>query len=387
MNAVLDDSQLLILSIFAYRLDCVEGIRAGLTFEEAARLMENSLIERQIERGDAATDTVSQLMSYREWFAVLACIRTTPALANLVLDNVQVDSCRAKMMLLSDAERNAYAVFSGSGAGEWEDNAIAAYERESAQQLSALAWILGTCGARGYRTVTACGHSKGGNKAFYLAVRAPGIVDRAVGFDAQGFSSAFVQAYGDDILANTDKIWAYALDNDYVNGLLANIALHSRRIYVDGSHISNPVAYHSPFSMFVPYHGATGTLLELGGSVPQGTFGRAFREFSIFVHKRADDWEYQQMCRCIGSALENLLVPNRTDAERQAYAIEIGSSEGFKILFGYLRRFFSETIQDIGPADLVAFLLPKGQRGATVLDDFAISALQTASGVLKWLTR
>ena len=386
-HAMLDDSQLLLVSTFVYRIDCVDGIHAGMHLDEAAELMETALVARQVEQADGPNDNVSQLMTYREWFAVLASVRFTPALANLMVDAVCVDEKRSKALLLSDEAGNAYAVFSGSGAGEWEDNAIAAYERESAQQLGSLAWLLRETAGRNYETVTACGHSKGGNKAFYLAVRAPQVVDRAVGFDAQGFSRAFVRAYGDDILANTEKITAYALDNDYVNGLLSNIALPSRRLYLDGSHVQNPVAYHSPYSLFVPYHGAGGTVHELGGEVPQGAFGRAFREFSAFVQERASDDEYRAMCRCIGQALENILVPNSSDADRADRAREIASSEGFGVLLSYLGQFFAETIQGIGLGEIVAFLIPGGKRGDTILDDLAIGALKTASDILKRLTR
>ena len=387
MQRAIDNSQLLVMSIYVYRLDCVEGVRPGIRFGEAAESMENALIERQVERGEGPNDNVSQLMTYREWFSVLAGIRATPALADLRVDAVSIDEKRSKALLLSDDDGNAFAVFSGSGAGEWEDNAVAAYERESAQQLGALAWLLHETAGKGYRSVTACGHSKGGNKAFYLAVRASDIVDRAVGFDAQGFSRAFVQAYGDDILANTQKITSYALDNDYVNGLLASIALPSRRIYLDGSHISNPVAYHSPYSLFVPYHGSSGTVLELGGTVPQGSFGRAFREFSAFVTDRASESEYRDMCRCIGFAMENILVPNATDTDRANRAVEIATSEGFGVLVSYLGQFFAETVQGVGINEIIAFLLPSGKQGNTVLDDLAIGALRTASGILKRLTR
>lgn len=383
----LNDSQLLVLSIFCYRLDCVDGVTVGTPLGEAAARMEDALVERQVLRGDGPTDSVSQLMDYREWFSVLGNIKTSPELAELSVAAIDIDAYGGKKLLLADAQGNAYAVFGGTGRGEWEDNFIAAYERESAQQLSALAWILGACPPGRYAHVTACGHSKGGNKAFYLAVRAADVVDRAVGFDTQGFSRAFVRAYGDAILANTQKITAYALDNDYVNGLLNNIALESRRIYLDGSHVANPVACHSPFSLFVPYRGTAGTILELGGQVPQGPLGKAFREFSAYVQNNASAEEYRTICRCMSAALENILVPNVSDEERAARAKRIGDGEGFGVLVRYIARFFADTAQEVGPRDVLALLIPGGKQGDTVLDDLAIGALKAASGVLKWMTR
>ena len=37
--------------------------------------------------------------------------------------------------------------------------------------------------------------------------------------------------------------------------------------------------------------------------------------------------------------------------------------------------------------DIVALLLPSGKRGATIVDDVAIGALETVSALLKNLTR
>ena len=383
----LDDSQLLVLSTFAYRLDCLSSTRAGRQLDEFARDMENSLLSRQIERGDGPDDPVSQLMDYRAWFTVLASIRATPALSQLMVDAVEIDARGAKMMLLSDDAGNAYAVFAGTGPGEWEDNALAAYERDSAQQLAALAWFQREVVPRQYAHVVACGHSKGGNKAFYLAVRTGDALDRAVGFDAQGFSREFVEAYGPSILESAPKITAYSLDNDYVNGLLNGIAPTSQCLFIDGSHVDNPVAYHSPYSLFVPYHGASGTILEIGGEVPQGAFGRAFREFSLYAQEHASEDDYRQICHAICAALENIIVPNATDEERASRAERIGAGEGFGLAAAYLARFFGDTIQNVSIGEVLSFLLPSGKYGATAIDDLAIGALKTVSDILRRLTR
>ena len=383
----LSDSQLLALSTLVYRIDRARSVQTDDTVGIVARNVKAVLEERQAIKGDATGANASQQMTYGNWYTLLAGIEADRSLSRLVVDAVDIDAQGAKMMLLADADNNAYAVFAGTGIGEWEDNATAAYSQDSLQQLGALQWFLRACEGRGYRSITACGHSKGGNKALYLAVRAGDLVDRAVGFDAQGFSREFVRAYGDQILANTEKITSYSLDNDYVNGLLASIVLHSRRIYLDGSHVDSMIAYHSPFAMFAPQHGASGTVLELGVQTAQGKFGKVFKDFSAFALENAPEHDYRQMCQFVGAAMENILTPYIEDSDRSSRAVELAASEGCRLLLGYLARFFEQSSRGVSPVDIVALLLPGGKRGATVVDDAAIGALETVSALLKALTR
>ena len=383
----LDDSQLLVLSTMAYRLDRAGDIQPGDTLRSIANAMRDAVLERMTATGHEASDNLSQQMSYRDWLCVLDCAAGVPALADLAVDAFDIDAAGAKKILLADGRGNAYAIFGGTGAGEWMDNVEAAYEAESAQQRRALEWLKAELARHSYAHVIATGHSKGGNKAMYIAVCGDGLIDRAVAFDAQGFSRAFARAHGEDILANTQKITQYSLDNDYVNGLLSCIALHSRRIYVDGSHVVNPVAYHSPFSLFNPYHGASGLVLEIGGPVPQGRFGKAFAGLSQYIQENASDYEYRQVCTCLGAAFENLLVPHVSDADRAARSIEIAQMEGFGMLLEYLSGYMQQSVLGVGVPDIVGLLLPSGRRGNTILDDVRLGALDVASSVLKLLTK
>ena len=384
---LLDDSQLLVLSTMAYRLDRAGDIAPGDTLQSIAEAMRDAVLERMAATGHVLTDNLSQQMSYRDWLHVLDHAAATPELAQLVVDAFDIDDAGAKKILLADAWGNAYAIFGGTGAGEWVDNVEAAYEAESEQQRLALDWLRAEIAGHSYNNVVAAGHSKGGNKAMYIAVRGGGQIDRAVAYDAQGFSHAFVEAYGPDILENTQKITQYSLDNDYVNGLLSCIALHSRRIYIDGSHVENPVAYHSPYSMFHPYHGSQGLILEIGGPVPQGRFGKAFADLSKYIQENADDYEYRQVCTCLGAAFENLLVPHVSDSDRAARSLEIAQMEGFGLLLEYLSGYVQQSVLGVSVPDIVGLLLPSGRRGRTVLDDIRLGALDVASSVLKLLTK
>lgn len=383
----LDDNQLLVLSTMVYRLDRAGDIQLGDTLASVAGAMREAVVGRMLATEHSMDDNLSQLMSYRDWLLLLDHVSASPQLAGLVVNAFDIDEAGAKKILLSDGGGNAYAVFGGTGAGEWKDNVEAAYQATSVQQQRAFEWLRAQLADRAYASVVATGHSKGGNKAMYIAVREGALIDRVVAFDAQGFSREFVELYGPGILENTSKITQYSLDNDYVNGLLACIALPSRRIFIDGSHVENPAAYHSPFSMFHPYHGSSGSVLELAGSVPQGRFGKVFKEFSLFVHQNAEGFEFRQICECLGLAFENLLAPHVSDSDRAARSLEIAQSEGFGLLVEYLGRFFMQNVQGVTVADVLGLLLPMGKRGRTVFDDLKLGALETVSSVLKYLTR
>lgn len=383
----LDDAQLLLLSTISYRLDRAGDVAAGDSVASICQGIRDNLLERLGRTDDDIEGNLSQQMTYREWLCVLDAIEGDQALCSLMVCDCTVDAAGAKLLMLSDRRGNGYAVFSGTGAGEWDDNAIAAYSEASLQQLDALAWIEKQVSFERFDQITACGHSKGGNKAMFLAVRAPMLVQRVVAFDAQGFSREFVRAQGDAILQNTQKITQYSLDNDYVNGLLSCIALPSRRIYIDGSHVSNPVAYHSPFSLFNSYRGHDGHTLVLGGEVPQGTFGAAFKGFSVYVQDTASPYEFRMLCSSVCDALENILTPHIEDDERAARAREMATGEGFQLLVKFLMGYFGELAKNETALSILTLLIPAGKRGKTIIDDFAIGALQGVSSLLKLLTR
>ena len=392
MNAIsstrkLTDSELLILSTLVYRIDRAGAAREGMKLGDIVETMREVIVNRQIRTDARGSDSLSQQTSYRDWLALTERVLESRHLRELDVAALEIDEYCARMMLLLDSQRNAYFVFAGTGAGEWEDNATAAHCADSTQQLRALRWFSKTCSEQGIKTATVCGHSKGGNKALYVTVRAGSFVDRAVAFDAQGFSREFVSSYGDDILANTSKITMYSLDNDYVNGLLKCIALHSKRIYIEGSHVESPVAFHSPAALFSPSRGSNGHTFELGGEVEQGKLGKAFKDFSDYVMDNADPEEFRQICTCIGAFMENILVPHKSDEDRVARGVELARTEGFALLLNYIVQFFGSVDGESGASYILGLLLPQGKRGETVIDDIALGALDFASDVIKALTK
>lgn len=78
--------------------------------------------------------------------------------------------------------------------------------------------------------ITVTGHSKGGNKAQYIALLDDS-VSRCVSFDGQGFSDQFMEAYRAQVARNQYKIANNSVRHDYVNPLLNAVG---RQIYYEG---------------------------------------------------------------------------------------------------------------------------------------------------------
>lgn len=70
-----------------------------------------------------------------------------------------------------------------------------------------------------YEDITVVGHSKGGNKAMYVAVTS-GKVSRNISMDGQGFSKEFIDKYWAEINEKGAIITNYSVSSDYVHVLL-----------------------------------------------------------------------------------------------------------------------------------------------------------------------
>lgn len=179
-----------------------------------------------------------------EWADMLEQIQNNKQLCDLKLVDLEVDDKNAISVCLHNEETGeTYVVFRGTGAGEWPDNFAGGYLADTEQQLRALAFVE----SQPYDNITVVGHSKGGNKAKYVAICSDK-VGQCISFDGQGFSPAFFEKYGPLIEQNKDKITCYALDYDFVNILLTDI--YGEKFYVNGHGVDSFPQNHSPNSFF-----------------------------------------------------------------------------------------------------------------------------------------
>ncbi|EHF01948.1 hypothetical protein HMPREF1008_01043 [Olsenella sp. oral taxon 809 str. F0356] len=128
------------------------------------------------------------------------------------------------LTLVNRQTNDMYIVFKGTqgSTGEWGDNFKGLYEYDTPNQRAASAYVdQMVCGGDYHVTVT--GHSKGGNKAMYVAVTNPN-VDECYSFDGQGFSRNFMNKYASQIAARKAHIHAYDYEGDFVSALPCSVA-------------------------------------------------------------------------------------------------------------------------------------------------------------------
>lgn len=369
----LDDTQLLLLDTIIYSLDREASAKAGESVACLITDIDTGIKERMAQHGCKMGDLLAEQMSYADWFAVVDAVRRDAALCALTVDAYSMDDRGAKMACFSDAARRAYAIFSGTGAGEWDDNCIAGYMADTQQQLRALEWFERNVAAKPYRSVVASGHSKGGNKAMYLAVQAGDALDGAVSFDGQGFSREFLAAYAHDIERNAGKIRAYALDNDFVNGLLNPISLPENRIYLAGESYDAPFAYHAPFALLRCPDPASHRLV-LRGAGPQGELGSSAPALTEYLQTVPGESDLHRICNFLGPALEVLTRSSLTDAERRARMVELSKNEDMGLTVDYLSDFFQRMGKNVTARDIVGYLFAGKPGRGLDKDDLAAKA-------------
>ena len=156
----------------------------------------------------------------------------------LKIKDVSSNENGVKYACFMDDENNVTVVFKGTvSKSEWNDNGAGAYEYTTQEQIDALNYINGLK----YNNITVTGHSKGGNKAQYVAILSPK-VNECISVNGQGFSNEFINMYNVDINKNKFKITSINAKYDYVSCLFNSIA--GKEHYIETEIQLNPFDYH-----------------------------------------------------------------------------------------------------------------------------------------------
>lgn len=180
-------------------------------------------------------------MTGAEWANVLEEARTNPDIRNFKYADVDSYTINGYRAFCFTSDDEAYVVFRGTGAdlvnktSEWPDNANGLYQSDILYQKAGLNYV-NYCHARFGKDITTCGQSNGSNKAMYAAIKSLWVT-RCVGFDGQGFGSAFLAQNKDAIAQRKHLITAYNVDADFVSPLLFSIA--GQVNYVCGNRIGD----------------------------------------------------------------------------------------------------------------------------------------------------
>ena len=127
-------------------------------------------------------------------------------------------------VFLNEKDKEAVIAFRGTASNEWVDDFEGANQVDSLQQVNALEWykhVYDKLHLEDY-VVTVTGHSKGGNKAKYIAILND-TPARCISFDGQGFSDEFIEHYSKRILKRQNIIENHNIDFDFVNILMNDV--------------------------------------------------------------------------------------------------------------------------------------------------------------------
>ena len=189
-------------------------------------------------------------------------IKANKVIANSKIGNLTQSKSGLTACSFQKPDGNISVVFKGTGDGEWidngeglsgigEENTYITYAKggeiiyrytvqndyATDQQVEALNWFRSTASKSNWSVhskITVSGHSKGGNKAQFIAIKSS-LVDDCYSFDGQGFSpealADFKKQYGEKYEERRLCIRSFSADNDYVNVLGKQLVPQSHIYY------------------------------------------------------------------------------------------------------------------------------------------------------------
>jgi len=279
-------------------------------------------------------------MSLDEWDDIRIKIESDQELLSLKIQNLYYDSVTGEqnICLVDTTTNDAYAIYRGTGGGEWLDDFEGGYLPDTKQQQKALLWL---DSLPKFHSLTVSGHSKGANKAQYVTYLADK-VDNCVSFDGQGFSAEFIEKYWAEIRLNKDKITAYALKSDFVNILLYYIDLGQKRIYIKAnpSYVDHFVENHSPNALLTKIN-IKGTNFDfiLVKADHQNSTMKYLHEFTIYIMNAAPISEKKLMLDYLGNCVATFFESGSNTDKALEYATKTEHLEGLILVVSYMIKY------------------------------------------------
>jgi len=277
------------------------------------------------------------VISGYEWADMLEGIKISKV-RDLRLEKIEIDDKRAMNTYFTDEAGNGYVAFHGTSVGEWRDNFEAGFVIETEQQVRALHFVEGI----EKDNLTVVGHSKGGNKAKYVALLSDK-VSRCVSFDGQGFSQDFLKNYESQILKNRYKITCYALGNDFVNIFMHDI--FENKLYIEGNGVMSFEENHSPNSFFKFHYNESGHVSWYEFvECEQTALLKQIHKFSNYLIENPETEDRERILITLGETTQMLLGRKPPQYEKKYSILEIlryvkNNTSNFKLLWGYFKAY------------------------------------------------
>ena len=294
-------------------------------------------------------------ISGKEWADILRYIKGNEKLKNLVLTNTMENAEGTTLALcLTETIGSSEAVvaFKGtSGALEWIDNVEGLNLSDTPCQKEALDFI--EC--LPYTDITAIGHSKGGNKAMYVAITSSKVKE-CVAFDAQGFSQKFLDKYWAEIQIRGGNISNYSLEADYVHALMFQIP-NAHLFYCIGAGVDNIKQLHSPNSFFLQDNAGNLWIDESGSVIiRQGEEAESIailRNFTTFIINNANEKDKRQLIKYISRLLAKAFA-GEDASQKKLIDFALSDPDSLALVLAYLVKYME--VCDLDSTDIDGLL-------------------------------
>lgn len=244
---LLSTEEILLLNNLMYMRDSGEmhsvAQYQGKTIRDLIEDIDINQMNNQTEYTDGMTGD--------EWKDIICAVKNNETLMNMKITSTYRDEDYGggeSAVFINEESGEAIVAFQGTaiapGGIEWKDNFYGGGPTDAADGVStlnqerALKWYQSL--DLDEKIVTITGHSKGGNKAKYVALLDDS-VDRCVSFDGQGFSDEFMEKYRAQISRRQDVIENHNAEYDFVNMLLNDIG---KKYYYETTNVDSFIENH-----------------------------------------------------------------------------------------------------------------------------------------------
>lgn len=334
------------------------GVKNGqknMSIEEILACFDEEALKK-LESCDSEID--GACASGKEWAGIIRYLKSS-RMKDLVLADTMTNTNGTTLALCFTEEGNtsdAIVAFKGtSGGAEWVDNVEGLNVADTECQKEALDFIE----SLPYDSITVTGHSKGGNKAMYVAITSDK-VDRCVAYDGQGFSQEFIDKYWAEIQERGKNITNYSLSTDYVHALMFPVP-NSNQVYCEGYGVENIKQHHSPNSFFMTDENGNIVLDENGNpivvEISEDESIVMLHEFTTYVINNASDEDKKIIIDFISQLLAMVFGGGEVDPQEIIdYALK--NDDKLAMIISYLVKYMEDN--DLSAEDIDKLLAVLG---------------------------